>query len=175
MRDLADLNGQCRAWLTETANARVHGTTREVPAERLGPERAALLPLPTGPYIPLITVGRRVSRDGFISYNGNQYSVPEGLDRREVGVRATLSELQLLAGEHLIASHPLLEGRGERRLDPSHRRPAAGKSAAPPPAPSAPQAASDDPLALLLRRPDRDLEALQVERRSLAVYEEVLR
>ena len=115
-RDLEDLNAQVEAWLRETANARVHGTTGEVPQERLEQERPNLLALPAEPYVPMITLGRRMTRDGFVSYNGNEYSVPEGLGRAELEVRATLTEVHLLQGGELLASHPLLEGRGERRL-----------------------------------------------------------
>jgi len=37
--DLEDLNLQVDRWLGETANSRVHGTTGEVPVERLAKER----------------------------------------------------------------------------------------------------------------------------------------
>jgi len=154
-RDLADLNAQCAAWLQETANARVHGTTREVPAERLEREQGQLLPVPQEPYIPLVTVGRRMTRDGFISYNGNDYSVPDGLARRAVEVHATLSEVRLLQDGRLVAVHPLLEGRGQRRLAPGHRRPR----------PGAPSRWS----------PPDPLDLIAVERRPLSVYEGVLR
>ena len=46
-RETANLAG--RRWLREVANARVHGTTGEVPAERLTLERTQLQPVPT-PY-----------------------------------------------------------------------------------------------------------------------------
>jgi transposase len=46
-RETANLAG--RRWLREVANARVHGTTGEVPAERLALERTQLQPVPT-PY-----------------------------------------------------------------------------------------------------------------------------
>ena len=39
-RDLEDLNTQVSGWLAETANTRVHGTTGEVPRERLEEEQA---------------------------------------------------------------------------------------------------------------------------------------
>jgi transposase len=39
-------NLHVRRWLDEVANARVHGTTGEVPAERLAHERAVMLPAP---------------------------------------------------------------------------------------------------------------------------------
>jgi hypothetical protein len=39
-------NLHVRRWLDEVANARVHGTTGEVPAVRLAEERAVMLPAP---------------------------------------------------------------------------------------------------------------------------------
>lgn len=44
--DAGTANIEVTRWLREVANARVHGTTQQVPAERLIAERAALLPLP---------------------------------------------------------------------------------------------------------------------------------
>lgn len=121
-RDLEDLNGQLEKWLEETANARLHGTTGEAPSQRLRDERASLRPLPYDNYVPLITMGRRVSRDGFVAYNGNEYSVPDGLKRVEVEVRATLEEVGLYQDGKLLASYRLIDGRGKRLLDPAHRR-----------------------------------------------------
>lgn len=45
--DVTIANAQVRRWLTEVANVREHGTTRERPADRLVLERAQLLALPT--------------------------------------------------------------------------------------------------------------------------------
>ncbi len=39
-------NQHVRPWLDQVANARVHGTTGVVPAERLAEERAVMLPAP---------------------------------------------------------------------------------------------------------------------------------
>jgi transposase len=47
--DRETANLAARRWLREVANARVHGTTGEVPAERLAIERLQLQPVPT-PY-----------------------------------------------------------------------------------------------------------------------------
>jgi transposase len=44
--DAGTANIEVTRWLREVANARVHGTTQQVPAECLIAERAALLPLP---------------------------------------------------------------------------------------------------------------------------------
>ncbi len=153
-RDLEDLNSQVEAWLSDTANVRLHGTTGEMPMERLEKEKGRLLPLPQSPYVPMVSMGRRVTRDGFVSYNGNEYSVPEGLCHGEVEVRATLEEVRLWQDGELLGVHPLLEGRGQRRLAPEHRR--HGQD-------------------LASREPELIREMLEVQRRPLDVYELVLR
>jgi hypothetical protein len=152
-RDLEDLNAQVEVWLRETANARLHGTTGEVPADRMERERPHLRSLPHHAYVPMISLGRRVTRDGFISYNGNQYSVPDQLHHVQVEVQATLEEVKLYQDGRVLAVHPLLEGRGQRRLAPGHRRHR--------PEPE--------------RRETRLIpKMVQVQRRSLDVYEQVL-
>jgi hypothetical protein len=154
-RDLEDINRQVESWLANTANLRIHATTREVPADRLKKEASLLRPLNTETYTPIITVGRRISKDGYVSYNGNDYSIPEGLGKAEITVRASLEEVGLYQDDHLLALHPVLEGRGKRRLTPGHR------------------------LGLKPHRGHDITEAtdeyIQVERRSLDIYEEVLR
>ena len=51
----ADLSEQLTRWLSEVANQRVHGTTREIPAVRFArEERAALQPLAARPYRSLV-------------------------------------------------------------------------------------------------------------------------
>lgn len=53
----ADLAAQAELWLEHTANARLHGTIREVPRERFErDERAALLPLAARPYASLLAL-----------------------------------------------------------------------------------------------------------------------
>jgi transposase len=153
--DLEDLNSQLEKWLEETANARLHGTTGEMPSQRLQDEKSHLRPLPADNYVPLITLGRRVSRDGFVAYNGNEYSVPDGLKRVEVEVRATLEKVGLYQDGRLLASHPLLDGRGKRLLDPAHHRGSKQRST------SWPFQNIDD--------------IVEVQRRPLEEYEEVLR
>jgi hypothetical protein len=154
-RDLEDLNTQCAAWLEDTANARVHGTTGEIPQERLAVELPSLIQMPPDPYIPRITLGRRINKDGFISYNGNEYSVPEQLGQGTVQIRATLTEVRLFQDDRLVATHPVLEGRGQRQLAPGHR----GRRKA-----ESPQEGSAD----------APWNLVEVQRRSLEVYERVL-
>jgi hypothetical protein len=52
-----DLAAQAARWLDETANARLHATTKEVPRVRFErDERALLLPLAARPYQPIMPV-----------------------------------------------------------------------------------------------------------------------
>jgi hypothetical protein len=129
VRDLDHLNAQFEAWRATVANARVHATTRGVVAEHVAEERPALIAHPAMPYSAVLTVERRVSHEGMISVGGNLYSVPDATRRRTVGVQNHRKELRIFEDGALIAVHPVLEGRNQRRLDPSHRR-------APPPASS---------------------------------------
>ena len=55
----ADLNAQAAHWLATVANARVHGTTKAVPAERFATEeQATLQALPARPYRSLVVEAR---------------------------------------------------------------------------------------------------------------------
>lgn len=155
-RDLPDLNQQVEVWLAQTANRRIHGTTHAVPAERLLQEVKRLKPLPEEPYMPVVSLVRKVSRDGYISYNGNQYSLPEGVLGREVAVQVTPIHLHLYQQGKKLATHRILPGRGERLLDPGHR----GKTL-----PSAIPAFSQD---------YGSTDFVEVERRALEIYEGVL-
>lgn len=156
-RNIEDLNAQTEKWLKDTANLRIHGTTRHIPSEQLQKEREYLKSLPATPYIPMITLGRRISRDGFIAYNGNEYSVPDAITNRDVEVRVTLEKVCLYQDGKLLASHPLFTGRGKRLADPMHGRwNHDGKR--------------EKSCSLLSIG-----ELIDVQRRSLDVYEEVLR
>ena len=78
----------------------------------------------------MLTLDRRITRDGMVSVAGNLYSVPDGTRRRVVEVQITAGTINILEDGKLIAAHPALEGRGQRRI-------AAGHRTAPPPATSA--------------------------------------
>jgi hypothetical protein len=83
-RDLLDLNNQALAWCAEVGR-RVHGTTNERPVDRFKDERLDPLPRPET-LIRYLTETRKVTRDGFVSFNRSFYGVPWELARKEVGV-----------------------------------------------------------------------------------------
>jgi transposase len=72
--DLDDLNRQAYAWC-ERINARVHRTTHARPIDRLAEEH--LLPLPEAfAWERFATEERKVTWDGYVSYDGVLYGLP---------------------------------------------------------------------------------------------------
>jgi hypothetical protein len=56
------------------------------------------------------------------SVDGNLYSVPDSTRRRSVEVHSTANEVRILEDGAIIATHPVLDGRGQRRIIAGHRR-----------------------------------------------------
>jgi transposase len=126
-RNLEDLNAQFRDWLDTVANPRRHATTGRIVQEHFAEEKPHLKALPASPFNAVLALDRRVTREGMVSVGGNLYSVPDCTRRRIVEVHTLASEIHILEGSKLIAVHPVLEGRGQRRIAGGHRT-------APPPA-----------------------------------------
>jgi hypothetical protein len=79
----------------------------------------------------VLTVERRISHEGMVSVGGNLYSVPDATRKRLVEVQNHPKEVRIFEDGRLIASHPVLEGRNQRRTDPAHRKPAPVRPADP--------------------------------------------
>lgn len=157
--DLEDLNRQFTAWREGVANARRHGTTRRIVAEAFAAERTHLTPLPGVPFNAVLSLERRVSHDGMVSVHGNLYSVPDRTRRRVVEVQTLADEVRIYEDQRLLAVHPLLAGRGQRRVAPGHRRwPPPGRGAGRPAAPDS----------MLLMPPGQT-----VARRDLGIYDRI--
>ena len=121
-RNLEDLNVQFDAWRSGIANERVHGTTNRVVRESFAEEQPHLHPLPAHPYDAVLTVERRVSHEGMVSVDGNLYSVPDRTRKRVLEVQHHPREIRIFEDGQLIARHPVLQGKNQRRVDPGHRR-----------------------------------------------------
>jgi transposase len=120
--NLDDLNRQLRCWLDNVANARVHATTHRVVNEAFAEEKVALKPLPLAPYQAVLKLERRVSHEGMVSISGNLYSIPDTTRRRVLDVQVLADAIRIFEDGALIASHAPLEGRGQKHLDPAHRK-----------------------------------------------------
>jgi len=144
----AHLNQLAESWLRDEADRRVQQTVKEVVAERFRREQPALEPLPARPYDVAYRQTRQVGWDGYIDVRGNRYSVPGHLTGRTVAVRIGLDEsLRVYNGETLVASHRLRSIQdGWVSITEHHSQ---------------------------LWRDVLSRDALQVDHRPLAVYEEV--
>jgi hypothetical protein len=120
-RSLNDLNAQFRQWLDTVANARRHATTGWIIVEHFAEEKPHLHALPVGPFNTVLTLDRRITRDGMVSVGGNLYSVLDGTRRRVVEVQTIADTTNILKDSKLIATHPVLERRGQRCIAEGHR------------------------------------------------------
>ena len=119
--DLADLNRQAQHWLDTVANVRVHGTTKEVPFERLAKEE--LQPLSArADYDTSLISYRRSTKDCLVSYEGNYYSVPFAHAQQQLMLKETdEGELFIFTLDGLeLARHCLALGRHQRVVVPGH-------------------------------------------------------
>jgi transposase len=119
--DLADLNRQARQWLDTVANVRVHGTTKEVPFERLAKEE--LQPLSArADYDTSLISYRRSTKDCLVSYEGNYYSVPFAHAQQQLMLKETdEGELFIFTLDGLeITRHFLALGRHQRVIVSGH-------------------------------------------------------
>lgn len=121
-RDLDDLNAQFDVWREDIANARQHATTGRIVREHFTQEQPHLRPLPALRYDAVLTVERRISREGMVAVAGNYYSVPDTARRRVVEVQHHTHEIRIFEEGQLIARHPVLEGKNRKRIEPSHRK-----------------------------------------------------
>lgn len=115
-----DLNKKRLSWLNNIANTRVHGTTKEIPFERLKKEN--LLPLKDRLYDTSYVGPRKVSPDCFISYEGNRYSVPYQHSRKSLTIRADKKTIRIYADgqDEPVATHSIFKGKGKDISDPKH-------------------------------------------------------
>lgn len=121
--DMSHLNASLDDWRHGVAHARVHGTTGRLITEALAEEQPLLGALPHGTFGDVLSLERRVTRDGMVSIDGNLYSIPDGTHNRIVDVQRTANTLRILDQGRSIAEHPLLIGRGQRSVLPCHRLP----------------------------------------------------
>jgi len=104
----AHLNQQAERWLAEEADRRVHGTVKEVVAERFKREYPLLKGLPAQRYDTSYLELRKASWDGYIHVCGNRYSVPIKLAGETVVVRIGLDdEIRVYHQDQLVTRHRL--------------------------------------------------------------------
>jgi transposase len=104
--DLAELQAHTDAEVEHRARRRRCPITGTSVWEAWQEERRHLAPLPILPQPFDLVATRRVGDDALVSFEGRQYSVPFAYLGREVEVRGTAGQVQVLADHAVIAEHP---------------------------------------------------------------------
>ncbi len=124
--DVDLLNRQAMEWLARTGNKMVHNTTRKIPFHQWEHERPFLLS-----WHPVFTPskkekGYKVYKNNTVKYKGNIYSLAFGTYRGEdtlVYLDESVGSLVIRdAGDKMLATHLIPEGRGHNVINTHHRR-----------------------------------------------------
>ncbi len=105
---LEGLNAQVHRWL-ERVNSAVHGTTYQIPLERFKEENLSPLDQ-VPPYKVVHKETRKVSRDCYISFIGNKYSVPYRFAGRTAELQIFEGKLEIYVDYEKICEHEILPG-----------------------------------------------------------------
>jgi hypothetical protein len=109
-------------WERELSNARVRGTTDEIPMARFARDEAARL-RPLGrraSFGILCELTRSVGNDGCIEVDANSYSVPWRLIGERVSVTVSGGLVRIRHGADEVAAHRQAEGRRNHVIDRAH-------------------------------------------------------
>lgn len=105
---LENLNDQALEWL-DRVNSSVHGTTHEIPLERYKEENL-ILSDQVPPYKVVKIETRKVSKDCYVSYNGNKYSIPYRFAGRIAELHISDGKFQVNIDNECICEHEILPG-----------------------------------------------------------------
>jgi transposase len=116
--DLADARRSAEGWCRDVAGQRVHGTTRQVPANVFArEEKNQLRPPPEAPFDVPTWSKAKVHPDHHVQVARALYSVPTAYIGRTLDVRVDTKMVKLYAGADLVKVHARVEP-GKRSTDP---------------------------------------------------------
>ncbi len=154
------LNDWLVTWATTIADQRIHGTTKERPAERFRQEVLRSLS-GLAPYRIEREPFRTVSNDCLVALDTNRYSVPWRLVGERVEVLVVGQEVRIHHRGELVATHALWHGRHKLIRQPEHFRGLLRDDS---------QAAAPPEMASSIHSPHLPAIA-EVETRDLSIYE----
>ncbi|WP_284666111.1 hypothetical protein [Myxococcus sp. SDU36] len=119
---LDDVNRQLQRWVEEVAHQRrVPGdASGRTVAQALEAERPLLLPLPAHPLPTDVLRPVSSGKTPYVRFDGNDYSIPDGLVRRPLTLVASPTRVRLLDGAEEVASHVRSWDKGAVVEDSSH-------------------------------------------------------
>jgi transposase len=117
----AELNAHLRTYCEKQKERRLRGETKTI-GELWQEEKIRLRPLPATAYVVGRLVPAVVSRSATVQFETNRYSVPAMYQKREVLIRASVWQVEILAerGTTMIAAHSRSYEREQDILDPRH-------------------------------------------------------
>ncbi len=118
--DLAELDGLLKSF-TDGYNARPHSSLKESPDERFEREKVHLRPIPVvDPALIYSREVRKVSNDGYISWDGHLYAVPMAFCLHDVLAEEILGSVLLIydVSGKVIVEHPVCLF--DKRIRPEH-------------------------------------------------------
>jgi hypothetical protein len=115
----ADFNAQLADWLP-LANARQVRSLGARPADLIGPDRAAMTPLPAVPPSAGFTATVRLPRGYYLRVLGSDYSVDPVFIGRMIEVSAGLDTVTARCDGTPAACHPRTWARRQTVTDPAH-------------------------------------------------------
>ena len=112
------MNGQCMAWLSRTANAKVHSATHKIPYQEWLIEKASLKPVTDSFKPESVLRSYNVRKDNTVSFKSNFYRVPVGTYKppcTTVCIEVTDDALLNIydVNNNKIASHKIYPGKGK--------------------------------------------------------------
>lgn len=117
--DVEDLNVQGLAWLNNTANVRIHGTTQQRPVDLFAQEKLIAYNS-VAPYRYQPWVNRKVDCESFVHFGSSRYSVPPENVGRKVFVQQADQKIIIRCADLIIAEHVAATKRGLKVADEKH-------------------------------------------------------
>ena len=112
------MNRELRRWC-DRVNGEPHGTTHEIPFDRLQQEN--LQSLTNSPlYLLRREERRKILREAYVSYQGNRYSVPYHYAGREAVLELQDNRMDIRVGTEVIGTHLVVPGHGRVIREKEH-------------------------------------------------------
>lgn len=118
--DLDDVNYQVSHWRETVANIRIHGSTHRRPIDLFREEQPLLGKLPAGEYDTAITAMVRASKDCFVQFETNSYSVPIRYVSEKLTLKALPRKIHIYKDMDQVAVHRRCYGKHSDIEDPKH-------------------------------------------------------
>ena len=122
--DIDTLQAQVLGWLERTGNGMPHSTIRKVPSQEWLIEKEYLTPWVSIRVLPAYIM-RYVRLDNTIAYQGNFYSVPQGIFKKDVLVMIWLKDEELHIHDdqrNFLCKHPVAQSKGNKVINTDHKR-----------------------------------------------------